>query len=131
MKLEEKLRIKGVVTGISDAGVDVKLLESPECEGCDSCSRNRTKYLNLPVEERFKEGDKVVLEVPCHTILKLSFLLYFLPAVFAFCGFLAGYMLKGNMGGFAGAVLMLAAGYMLIKKITRGCREDEIRVEKE
>lgn len=116
MNQKNKLKVKGTVVKVFNGQVEVKISKSVECKGCGVCLTGSEKILRLPAQQNLHEGDTVLLEIPCTMISKLSFLLYFIPAVFLITGFFTGYVLKGNLGGFCGALVLLGLSYTLIKK---------------
>jgi positive regulator of sigma E activity len=130
MKQENKLKVKAVVTKVYDGKIDVEVSRHSACEKCGSCLGAKEKILRLPTNLEVHEGDTVYLEICCSIITKVSFLLYFLPAVSAITGFIAGYLWKGNLGGFAGAVILIAINYLIIKKVSDKKYKHTIQVSK-
>lgn len=130
MSQENKLRVKAVVLKNLDGKIEVEISRPIECEGCGSCLGGKEKILRLPTQKEFHEGDTVFLEISCSAISKISFLLYLLPAVSAFIGFIAGYLWVGNLGGFIGAIVLLALTYLIIKKFADKKYKHSINIEK-
>ena len=111
-----RLRVEGVISKILDGEVEIKVFKPFECGSCDSCQGIDGKVVRLPVKKKFNEGDTVFLEIPSNMIPKLTFLLYFIPAVSVIMGFLTGYLWKGNTGGFLGSAIFMIVSFLLIKK---------------
>ena len=131
MNQENKLRVKAVVLRNLAGQVEVEISRPVECEGCGACLSGKEKTLRLPTQKEFHEGDTVFLEIACSAISKISFLLYLLPAVSAFIGFIAGYLWVGNLGGFIGAIVLLALNYLILKKYSDKKYKHSIDIEKQ
>ncbi|MFC2061787.1 SoxR reducing system RseC family protein [Elusimicrobiota bacterium] len=115
MKQNSKLIISGMVTGRANGSVTVKVYPPAECRDCGVCLEGKENIIRIITDKEFNKSDRVLIDISCSFILKTSFLLYFLPAVFTLLGFVAGYQWLGNMGGFAGALILLLLGYSGIK----------------
>jgi len=116
MNQESKIRLKGTIISIDKGRASVRVEKPAECEECGACLTGMDNVIKMPARAELKAGDNVWLTIECSVIAKISFLLYFIPAVCAVIGFVAGYFTAGDTGGFAGAVLMLIIGYFVIKK---------------
>jgi len=130
MNQENKLTVNGVIVKTYNGKVDVQISRPVACEGCGRCLSEKENIIKLDTRQSFQEGDNVAVEILCAVLTKISFYLYFIPAVSAMTGFLIGYLWKGNLGGFLGALFFLIISYLLIKKYTKEKYKHIIKINK-
>lgn len=129
MKQESQLKIRGVVLKRVNGDVEIEISKPVECTDCGTCFSGTEKTVRIPTSQTLHPGDGVWLLISCSAISGISFLLYFLPAVFTLMGFIAGYLWKGDLGGFVGALIFVAAGYLSIRKYSQNKYKHSINIE--
>ena len=119
MRSQQKLKAEGVVIGKSPAKLTIRVNEPEICSGCDSCSFNRSKEIDIENTKGLDIVDSVVLEMDCSTLSGLAFFIYYVPAAAVLTGFLAGYFISGNIGGIIGGSLSMMISFFILHGYTR------------
>lgn len=130
MNRDNKVRVIGKVVSNYDGIVSLNVKKTAECEDCNICFRSDKKIIRVPYAGNLKKDQEVFLTIPCWMILKLSFLFYLLPAIFAMFGFSIGYALRGNLGGFFGAVIFIMLGYRAVKVFVKDRYKNIVVIDK-
>ncbi|GEM_PF-3479858 len=130
MSHPRSLKVKGRVVESQGGKVRLVLFGSEECEDCGACPSAGGETVEFNTAEDFSSGEIVLITVSCRRLNRVSFFLYFVPALSAMAGFSAGYFLFRDAGGFFGALLFVALSYFLVKKFA--VKEDSqiLEVEK-
>lgn len=128
----------GVVVSIKNEYANVLINRLSACGGaCETC---KASCDIKPVEIMVKNdlgavvGDKVEVESETGSILKILFILYFIPFLFLVGGvFLGTLIFKGisdnyELLSFAVGLVFLAVGYMLVKKIDSNYKDKHMLV---
>lgn len=101
-------------------------LESKEacrrCSSKDVCFSSDENLRQMEAENSVgaKEGDLVEIEIPPQNIIKKTFLLYILPAIFWVCGIVFSLLAGLNeLAAFAVGILCLASAFFLLSIIDK------------
>lgn len=75
------MREEGIIIKIEDGFAVIKTIPSKECKCCSACASGRPREIRIKVDnaDKYAAGDRIVVEVPSHSIIKLYMLLYGLP----------------------------------------------------
>ena len=112
--------LTGKIIDITDghARVSVKRQSAcgDSCEKCGGCSAMEKLYIDALNEIEAPIGADVEISFEENVPLGLAFLVYILPFVLCFIGYVIGITLLGNYGGIPGAILGIAIWiFFLIK----------------
>ncbi|MDA3792202.1 MAG: SoxR reducing system RseC family protein [Elusimicrobia bacterium] len=123
MSSKETVKIRGRITDISHLSIKVTINNASECSDCNICSGPGGRSVTVPYskgfnEKEFNEGENVSVNIPCSLLSGISFLIYFIPALFLLAGFIAGYTAGGNLTAVISALCSLAISYIIVKVIT-------------
>lgn len=128
-----KLIAKGIIENIKDNHARVKFYKDSACASCSACS-GETKFgqkisINLKENGNFKMGDEITIEIDDMVLLKLSFIVYILPAVAMILGYIILDFFKFSqgisiLGSFGALVLSFVALYFYDKKRVKDIGED-------
>ncbi|HDS09936.1 MAG TPA: hypothetical protein ENN73_06890 [Firmicutes bacterium] len=75
----------------------IQIDNSEDCSRCGLCSSltgELKKVISFPKEPRYKEGDRVILNIPEKAILKSSLVLFMPPVLGIFLGMVCGSILS-------------------------------------
>ncbi len=80
----------GSVIQIKNNMITVKVNNCDTCGDCTACSSKKTKDNTISFESNLhlKIGDSVSFEISDNAILKFSILIYIIPLIFFFCGYI-------------------------------------------
>jgi positive regulator of sigma E activity len=121
------LEHSGVVTGVAEGTLGVRIARSRSCGSCSVQSVCGNQLLNgsstsdflLPVRqaERFRKGSTVSIEVPTAGLGRLILLCYLMPALLMVGGAWLGSVLTdpADVGSLLGAVGGVAVGSRLLR----------------
>jgi positive regulator of sigma E activity len=118
MSSKETVKIRGRITDISHLSIKVTINNASECSDCNICSGPGGRSVTVPYSKGFNEGENVSVNIPCSLLSGISFLIYFIPALFLLAGFIAGYAAGGNLTAVISALCSLAISYIIVKVIT-------------
>lgn len=115
----------GLITKIEDGSAQIKIVRDSACGAqCHSCGGCEFKdhYITADIKTEFdyapKVGDNVTIELDNKTFGLYTIAGYAVFIVFLIIGACIGYMqFKSDMASLAGAVLGLAAAFLLVKLI--------------
>jgi positive regulator of sigma E activity len=126
------LEHSGVVTGVADGILGVRIARARSCVSCSGYSVCGNQLLNgnstsdflLPVQkaERFRKGSRVSIEMPTEGFGRLTLLCYLVPALLMVGGAWVGSILTGHslashadLGALLGAAIGVAVGSGLLR----------------
>ncbi|MGL4403206.1 MAG: SoxR reducing system RseC family protein [Fusobacteriaceae bacterium] len=83
---------KGIIENLKDNHATVKFYKDSACASCSACG-GESKFgqkisINLKENKKFRIGDEITIEIDDGILLKLSFIVYILPAVAMILGYL-------------------------------------------
>jgi len=124
---------QGIVQKVYGGKASVLVQRSPACAHCDSngsceISNDKTMTIEMSNALHAKMDDRVEISLPAHSLLKLSFVVYFLPVVGLVAGALLGNSLASYFGvaditgSLAGGVAGLVGTYFVMKRVNSGAR---------
>jgi len=125
------MREQGVVARVISPGiVEISLEPSEACGRCGACHRGGAGAASLEAVDALgvKKGDIVEIEISTRGVVSASFVVYLLPLVFLIAGYGIGSMtaaftplpFSGEAAGIAGAVLLFAVSFIVIRWYDRG-----------
>jgi len=123
------LNARGIVLGVRDSDISVEVHPPEECSGCGGCPAGEKRLITISSDLDISPGDELILTLNSGMLSKLSFIIYFLPAVFLICGFIAGYYIYGDIGGFSGAFISLLITYCIIRGFLTEKLNDPVRIK--
>jgi sigma-E factor negative regulatory protein RseC len=127
------MREQGIVTrAIPPNAVEVSLKASEACGRCGACHPHTEGRVSIEAAaiNGLKAGDAVELEISTGGVLAASFIVYLLPGVCLIAGYVIGSALGGlfsirvsdERGGIAGAILLFAASFWVVRRYDQAAR---------
>ncbi|MGM0568206.1 MAG: SoxR reducing system RseC family protein [Elusimicrobiota bacterium] len=123
--------IRGKVISISRSEAQIEIFPPQACSGCGSCAHSKKRKMKIPIEKGMNEGSGLILRIDCRKLNGMFFIAYFIPAFFLIAGFLPGYALLGNAGGFLGAIMFAAGGSFISGRLSRRRYKEAVKVKTE
>ena len=82
----------GKVTSIKNGLISVYIEECSDCKGCTACSGSSSKIKTVTFKSNvpLAPGDIISFELPDSVLLKISILIYIVPILFFFAGYIIG-----------------------------------------
>ncbi len=119
--MEEVLIEKGTVVEKVGKIVKIAVPRKAECERCDSLLCNKSPgekvFLEIECDEQLHVGDSVEIQIFGKQLVKISFLLYFIPLVILVLGnILLLQLINSVILAFLISLLLIAAFYFTIWK---------------
>lgn len=121
--------IRGKVISINRGEAQIEIFPPEACSGCGSCGHSKKRKMKIPIEKGMIKGSGLVLRIDCRKLSGMFFIAYFIPAFFLIAGFVPGYALMGNAGGFLGAVMFAAGGSFISGRLTRRRYKEAVKVK--
>ncbi len=108
---------KGIVTSLQGEKLTVSFNRSPACAGCKACAEGKKE--NEMVIEAYNDcnaklGDTVEVSIEDSFVLKATFIMYVIPLITMFIGFLIG-NLHSQLTSFITGIVFLAITYSVIR----------------
>jgi len=125
------MKEEGVITGIVGGIATVRVRRTTACDHCSasgacrSLGGGRDMEVDVASKTGAKEGDRVLLEMPSSSVIKLAFLAYMLPALALVAGALVGLklaprlQLTPELGSLALALAFFAAALLVVRSLGR------------
>ncbi|MCL2766247.1 MAG: SoxR reducing system RseC family protein [Peptococcaceae bacterium] len=113
---------EGVVIALTDEVAKIRTSKHSDCDCCGSCSGNASPILDAYNPVNAKVGQRVKFELNEEKALMAAFVVYLLPLLAAFGGYLLGLLLAQTFGlpvlymEICGGILGLLLAVMYIKK---------------
>lgn len=102
MNLGGKMVSKGIVQSIENSHATVKFYKDSACASCSACSGDRkfgqTIGIKLDSGMDVRVGQEITIEIDDGILLKLSFIVYIIPAIAMFIGYFIFNLLKFSEG---------------------------------
>ncbi len=124
---------QGIVIASNNERVTVQMEKSDKCHNCTLCDSSGADFRTLEAVNlsQARIGDRVEVEIKAANILLYSFLLFIFPILLMIAGYYAGSSLAGAEGarqeaGIIGAMLGIAAAFILIKIFTIKIKGDKV-----
>lgn len=124
---------KGIVQSVENNHATVKFYKDSACASCSACSGDNKfgQTLSLKLEEgtAVRAGQEITIEIDDGILLKLSFIVYILPAVAMILGYLLLHFLKFSegisiLGSFSALVITFIGLFFYDKKRVKDIGED-------
>ena len=93
MKKEE-----GIVISLDGKLAKVQAKRHSDCESCGTCPGDMATIMDVYNPVGAKAGQRVIVEISEVNIVKAAFIVYFLPLITTFMGFLIGAWISQNYG---------------------------------
>lgn len=94
MKREEE----GIVIASDGKIAKVQAKRHSDCESCGACPGDIAAIMDVHNPVDAKKGQRVIIEISETNMLKAAFIVYFLPLITAFIGFLIGRWISQKYG---------------------------------
>jgi sigma-E factor negative regulatory protein RseC len=124
---------QGIVEKVYGEKATVRVQRSSACAHCDSSgsceiANDKIMTIELSNELHAKIDDRVEISLPANSLLKLSFVVYFLPVVGLIAGASLGHAFASYFGAsdatgaLTGGVMGLVGAYFTMKRVNSGAR---------
>lgn len=124
---------KGIIENLKNNHATVKFYKDSACSSCSACS-GENKFsqkisINLKENRKFRIGDEITIEIDDTILLKLSFIVYILPAMAMIVGYLILDFFKFSQefcifGSFSSLLIAFVFLYFYDKKRVKDIGED-------
>ncbi len=85
---------KGIVQEVDGKNLKILVYKDSACSHCSSCSDRFQGEFEFEAEGNVNKGDSISFEIEDKVVLNLAFLVYILPVIFLFLG----YILSSKLG---------------------------------
>ncbi|MDD4310581.1 MAG: SoxR reducing system RseC family protein [Candidatus Cloacimonetes bacterium] len=120
---EEHIEDSGIVTAVNGNQVKVEIVRGGGCKSCTMrgfCfSKNTPSEFDLTSNLPLQVGDKVQLNISAGGRIMASLLLFGMPLVFLFGGFLIAAVWLVELGSIAVAFAAMAASFLLLSSLDK------------
>ncbi len=118
------MRGQGVVVSIGGNKASIQVSGAPECRGCPSqghCHSGTTKPRTITVinDCGAKVHDCIVFDAEAHRVILSAFLLWIVPVLAMFVGYVVGQRFAGGLIPIATAFAFLALAFGVLKIINQ------------
>ena len=129
LRLWSAMKEEGIVTGTNGELAQVKVRRSEACSGCGSQGVCHSLGGDVDMEVEAMNtagggvGDRVQLELPSSSVVKIAFLVYMIPVICLVAGAIAGTKLAPSLSldpelsALGLAVFGFAAAFLVVRKI--------------
>lgn len=93
-----KKETEGVVIALDGKVAKVRASRHSDCESCGACPGENAMVMDVYNPVDAKVGQVVAIEIPEAYMLKAAFVVYFLPLLAAFAGYLIGVWISQKYG---------------------------------
>jgi positive regulator of sigma E activity len=112
----------GKVVRLAGENATVLFQRKPACGKCGMCMGSpKDAFVQMTLKNGLnaKEGDNVRVSTNSGDVLKSILIIYLIPLILGIIGLVAGYYLLGEIAGFVGMLLFVAAGYFVVNRIDK------------
>ncbi|OPX89989.1 MAG: SoxR reducing system protein RseC [Pelotomaculum sp. PtaB.Bin104] len=93
-----KKETEGVIIALDGKIAKVRASRHSDCESCGLCPGDSATVMDVMNQVQAKPGQRVIVEIPEEKMVKVAFIVYFLPLITTFIGFLIGMWIAQKYG---------------------------------
>jgi len=93
-----KKETEGIVIALDGKIAKVRASRHSDCESCGACPGDKATVMDVYNPVDAKVGQRVIIEIPEANMLKAAFVVYLLPLLTTFMGFLIGVWISQKYG---------------------------------
>ncbi|MDF9406873.1 SoxR reducing system RseC family protein [Pelotomaculum isophthalicicum JI] len=93
-----KKEAEGIVMAIDGKIAKVRASRHSDCDSCGACPGDKATVMDVYNRADAKVGQRVVIEIPEANMLKAAFVVYMLPLLTTFMGYLIGVWISQKYG---------------------------------
>jgi len=89
---------EGIVIALNGKIAKVRASRHSECESCGACAGDNATVMDVYNPVDAKVGQRVIIEIPEDNMLKAAFIVFLLPLLTTFMGYLIGVWISQKYG---------------------------------
>ncbi|OPY56263.1 MAG: SoxR reducing system protein RseC [Pelotomaculum sp. PtaU1.Bin035] len=93
-----KKKTEGIVMALDGKMAKVRASRHSDCDSCGACPGDKATVMDVYNRVDAKVGQRVVIEIPEANMLKAAFVVYMLPLLTTFTGYLIGVWISQKYG---------------------------------
>ncbi|OPX91521.1 MAG: SoxR reducing system protein RseC [Pelotomaculum sp. PtaB.Bin117] len=94
-----KKEAEGIIIALDGKIAKVRAGRHSDCDSCGACPGDKAAVMDVYNRVDAKVGQRVIIEIPEANMLKAAFVVYLLPLITIFMGYLIGVWISGVVNG--------------------------------